>query len=460
MEGLEPSRSVECRVLVVEDDAALASTLTDGLVDLGYDAVAATRSADALTLVRDTSFDAVVTDLRMPGTDGIELLALSKRLAPERPVIVMTAFGAVDTAVESLRRGAYHYLLKPFKVAELDLFLKRALDDRAVRREARTLKKAFGERYGANALVTQSEAMREVRELALRVADADVPVLLTGETGTGKGLLARIIHAESVRASGPFVAVNCAALPENLLESELFGHVKGAFTGATSNRQGLFVEADGGTLFLDEVGDMVPALQAKLLHVLEQRVVRAVGASRDRAIDVRIVAATHRDLRERVKEGLFREDLVYRLEGVAIEIPPLRTRREDIPLLVERFFEASKAANTKSPVERLSAEAMNAVLGYAWPGNVRELEHAVSRAVLLGREVEARVTDLPPAVSAKRTARAEVDFGEAIVPVREISRRYAAWVLERVGGRKTIACEKLGIDAKTLNKWLADDDHE
>jgi two-component system response regulator HydG len=448
----------EHHVLVADDEPAMATMLADGLGDLGWVVSTATRAEEAMRLVRDPSIDVLVTDLRMPEVDGIELLAASKRFAPERPVIVMTAFGAIDSAVESLRKGAYHYLLKPFKVAELDLFANRALEERALRREARTLKRALGEKYAIDAMIAASNGMREVRELVERVADADVPVLLVGETGTGKGLVARVLHARSRRANGPFVSVNCAALPENLLESELFGHVKGAFTGATANRAGLFVEADGGTLFLDEIGDMVVALQAKLLDVLERRVVRAVGASREREVDVRVVAATHRDLRTRVASGHFREDLLYRLEGIAIEIPPLRQRRDDIPLLVERFLADARQANPRSVVERLSREAMERVLEYSWPGNVRELEHAVSRAVLLGRGAEASVADLPPAVVAKRDPRASIDFGESIIPVRELQRRYAAWALERVGGRKLIACERLGIDAKTLNKWLASDD--
>lgn len=446
------------RVLVVDDDAAMATMLAEGLADLGYQATSATNGADATALVRDAGFDVVVTDLRMPGTDGMELLELSKRVAVGRPVIVMTAFGAIDTAVESLRKGAYHYLLKPFKVAELDLFLQRALEDRALRRQTETLKRAFAERYDVHGLVAKSEGMREACELALRVADADVPVLITGETGTGKGRVARLIHANGARASGPFVSVNCAALPDTLLESELFGHVKGAFTGATSNRRGLLLDADGGTLFLDEIGDMLPALQAKLLHVVEHRTVRAVGSSREQNVDIRFVAATHRNLRARVREGLFREDLLYRLEGVAIEIPPLRQRRDDIPELVAKFLHDARAQNPKSPVEALSREAMECVLGHSWPGNVRELEHAMSRAVLLGRDREALPKDLPAAMHARPASGSTIDFGTEVLPVRELKRRYAAWALERLGGRKTMTCERLGLDAKTLNKWLAEDD--
>ena len=444
----------EPRVLVADDDPAMASMLADGLVDLGYTVTTATTASDARRLVADPSVDVLVTDLRMPELDGIELLAASKRAAPERPVLVMTAFGAIDTAVESLRQGAHHYLLKPFKVAELDLFIRRALEERALRRETRTLKRAFRDRYGTGALVSESETMAEVRDLVERIADADVPVLFQGETGTGKGLLARYLHAQSRRAAGPFVAVNCAALPENLLESELFGHLKGAFSGAIANRTGLFVEADGGTLFLDEIGDMAPALQAKLLDVLERGAVRAVGASKEREVDVRIVTATHRDLAARVASGAFREDLLYRLEGITVTIPPLRERPKDIPRLVERFIAEARERSPRAVVESISADAMARLVEHPWPGNVRELQNAIGRIVLLGRTAQAGLADLPLA----EPKRVKLDFGDEVIPVRELQRRYAAWALERVGGRKNIACEKLDIDAKTLNKWLASSD--
>ena len=452
-----PASSAKVRVLVVDDDAALRETLADGLRAHDYDVTASGAEA-ASRLVRDGGHDVLVTDLRMPEIDGISLLILSKQLVPERPVIVMTAFGAIDTAVDSLRKGAFHYLLKPFKVAELALVIGRALEERALRRETRTLRRALRQRFALDQLIAKSDAMRQVRELIERISDAEVPTLLIGETGTGKGMFARALHAESNRVNAPFVSVNCAALPENLLESELFGHVRGAFTGAERDRQGLFEQADGGMLFLDEIGDMVPALQAKLLDVLERRCIRAVGSSRERAVDVRIISATHRDLRARIANGLFREDLLYRLEGVVVEIPPLRQRRDDVPPLVEHFIAEARAANPKAVVERFSHEAMLRIVDYGWPGNVRELENAVSRAVLLGRTPEAVLSDLPSAVSAKQSSRATIDFGEEIVPVRELQRRYAASVLDRLGGRKTLACEKLGIDAKTLNKWLAIDE--
>jgi two-component system, NtrC family, response regulator HydG len=447
------------RVLVVDDDVAMCEAISDGLRARSYDVVMIGPDA-ATRFVRDASFDVLVTDLRMPEIDGISLLTLSKQIVPERPVIVMTAFGAVDSAVESLRKGAFHYLLKPFKVAELDVFIRRALEERALRRETKSLKRALRDRFALDRLITVSGVMRDIRELVERIADSDLPVLLLGETGTGKGMFARSLHAESRRASTPFVSVNCAALPDNLLESELFGHVRGAFTGAVTDRAGLFVEADGGVLFLDEIGDMVPALQAKLLDVLERRVIRAVGSSKERAVDVRIVAATHRDLRARVRERLFREDLLYRLEGIVVDIPPLRMRREDIAPLADRFLREARAANPRAVVERFSQEAMQRMLDYAWPGNVRELETTVARTVLLGRGVEAALADLPPTLSSSRASSSAssssyIPFADEIIPVRELQRRYAASVLERLGGRKMLACEKLGIGPKTLSKWLS-----
>jgi two-component system response regulator HydG len=444
----------EERVLVVDDDLEFARTVAEGLEALGWRALSLAEPERALQLLRAGQCDALVTDLRMPRMDGLTLLTSAKKVAVDTPVIIMTAFSAIDSAVECVRRGAFHYLTKPFKVAELDLFLQRAMENRALRKTARELQRALHDRYAMGALVGQSPAMRDVFELVQRVAAAALPVVITGETGTGKTLIARALHAESDRASGPFVSINCAAMPEPLLESELFGHVRGAFTGATSARQGLFLDAHGGTLFLDEIGDMKPVLQAKLLHALESGKVRPVGSSRERDTDVRIVAATHRDLRELVAAGQFREDLLYRLEGVVLEVPPLRQRREDIPLLAEHFLRDARARHPQATVDSFSSSAVRALVEYGWPGNVRELEHAIGRAVLLARGHQIEPADLPDPVE-RRPPRFECNFGETIMPVREMQRRYAAWALDKLGGRKMLTCEKLGIDAKTLAKWLA-----
>jgi two-component system response regulator HydG len=445
---------VRPRVLIVDDQIDMAETLAEGLDERGYDTTACGSSTEAARRLDAEAFDAVVTDLRMPGVDGMGLLTLSRKLAPERPVIVMTGYGAIETAVDAIREGAYHYLTKPFALDELALFLGRALDHARIRGEARSLRAVLRDKVGLGSLVARSAAMLEVFDVASRVADAETPVLIMGETGTGKSVLARAIHATSARAGRPFVAVNCAALPEALLESELFGHVRGAFTGATNARAGLFADADEGTLLLDEVGEMSPALQAKLLHVIESGAVRAVGSDRERQVHVRILAATHRDLRERSRAGVFREDLLYRLDVVAIEIPALRHRREDIPLLVERLLADAKTKHPRSPIKGFAPDSMAKLMDHPWPGNVRELAHAIERVVLLGRGPAVTVSDLPPNVTNAPPSGLPDAIGGPVLPIREVQRRYAAWALETLGGHKARTAEALDVDKKTLAKWL------
>ena len=440
------------RVLVVDDKLEMAQMLADGLRDDGFEAHAVGSGEDALALLPRESFDALVTDLRMPGVDGLQLLRASQASAPDRPVIVMTAFGAMDSAIESIRQGAYHYLTKPFRADELTLFLGRALDERRVRREAAALKMALRERGGPLELVSRSAAMQAVLDALERVAPTRAPVLLRGETGTGKGYLARLLHLHGGRAGKPFVTVNCAALPAPLLESELFGHVRGAFTGAVENRPGLFVEANGGTLFLDELGELPLPLQAKLLHVLESGQVRAVGATREQSVDVRLVAATHRNLRQDVKAGTFREDLLYRIEVVPLLIPPLRERPEDLPALLEQLFQEALAKHSSTSVKRISPEAMRELLAYPWPGNVRELAHVMERLVLLSPGKEVSVADLSLASIEKHEA--EVDFQGEVVPIRDVQRRYARWALRQLGGQRGKTAQQLEVDPKTLAKWL------
>jgi two-component system response regulator HydG len=442
------------RVLVVDDQIDLTETLAEGLADRGYEAIACASSRSAAQLLSTDPFDALVTDLRMPEVDGMGLLALSRELAPDRPVIVMSAYGGIETAVDAIRRGAYHYLTKPFALDELALFLGRALDEARLRDEARNLRAVLRDKIGFGSLIGSSVAMLEVFDVAARVADAVTPVLITGETGTGKSALARAIHAAGARARASFVAVNCAALPETLLESELFGHVRGAFTGATSPRAGLFAEADGGTLLLDEVGEMSPALQAKLLYVLENGAVRAVGASKERTVHVRVLAATHSDLRERARTGTFREDLLYRLDVVTIEIPALRHRAADIPPLVERLLADAKGKHPRSPVEGFDRDAMARLMAHSWPGNVRELAHVIERVVLLGRGPEVSTNDLPPNVKSTRPPGFPDVVGQTVIPIRDVQRRYAAWAFEMFGGHKARTAEALEVDSKTLMKWL------
>jgi two-component system response regulator HydG len=442
------------RVMVVDDSAEMARSIADGLGDREYEAVAVSSGREALDRLASERFDAVVTDLRMPGTDGLQILATSRSLDPTRPVIVMTAFSAIDTAVESIRQGAYHYLTKPFKQDELAIFLGRALDEARLKREASALKTALRTRFSAATLLGTSAAIRAVRGRIQRVADAPAPVIVLGETGTGKGLVARALHADSQRAGHAFVSLNCAALPEQLLESELFGYVKGAFTGATADRAGLFAEADGGTLFLDEIGEMPPALQAKLLHVLESGAVRPVGAAKPREVDVRIIAATHRNLARAVREGTFREDLLYRLDVVSIVLPPLRERREDIPELLDHFLAEARRKYPHSPVTGLSPEALARLANHRWPGNVRELAHTVEKLVLLGREAKIGLDDLRDLLTRGDEAPEAFEFQGDIVPLRELERRYASWALAQTGGHRGKTAEKLGVDPKTLRKWL------
>jgi two-component system response regulator HydG len=442
-------------VVVVDDNLEMARTIADGLAERGYDALAAGSGREVLDRLGNGTVDAIVTDLRMPDIDGLQVLARSRELDPDRPVIVMTAYSAIDSAVQSIRQGAYHYLTKPFKQDELALFLDRAFADLKVRREAAALKKTLRARFSTASLIGHSPAMAALRERILRVADAAAPVLVLGETGAGKGLVARALHADSGRAGAAFVSVNCAALPESLLESELFGHVKGAFTGAVAERPGLFAEADGGTLFLDEIGEMTPGLQAKLLHAIENARVRPVGASKDREIDVRIVAATHRHLAQRVREGTFREDLLYRLDVVSLTVPPLRDRREDVRELVEHFLGEARARNPKSSLQRISPEALEVLQRYRWPGNVRELAHVIEKLVLFVDGPVARVEDLPDPVRNGEPADSPVFQGE-IITLRELERQYALWTVGQTGGHRGKAAEKLDIDPKTLRKLLED----
>jgi two-component system response regulator HydG len=454
-----PSPERRPRILVVDDQLEMARTIADGLADRDYQAVAVGGGQQAAALLAAEPFDAVVTDLRMPGVDGLELLAASRRLDPDRPVIVMTAYSAIDTAVESIRQGAYHYLTKPFKQEELAIFLGRALEELRIRREATTLKTALRTRFSSSNLLGQSAAMRAVRERIRRLADAPAPALVLGETGTGKGVVARALHADGRRSEGPFVSVNCAALPEALLESELFGHLRGAFTGAVADRRGLFAEADGGSLFLDEIAEMTPALQAKLLHVLESGEFRPLGGGKVRQVDVRVVAATHRDLRQAVRDGKFREDLLYRLDVVGILVPPLRERAEDIPELAEHFLTEVRAKYPQAPIRRFSAAALAAFRRYSWPGNVRELAHAIEKIALLGADAEVGAADLPGAIALPETTEA-VAFAGEILPMRELERRYAVWAVGQTGGHRGKAAERLGVDPKTLRKWLGEADSD
>ena len=368
------------KILVVDDEQSLREVLSIMLKRTGYAVTSVADGEEAVELLSKEIFDLVITDLRMPKIDGMEVLKAVKSASPETVVLVITAFATADSAVEAMKQGAYDYLTKPFQVDEVQLIIRNALEKRRLTTENILLKREMASQSSFAQLVGQSEAMQKVFDVVRKVADSKSNVLICGESGTGKELVARAIHYNSARNSMPFVAVNCSAVPETLLESELFGHMKGSFTGAISNKAGLFEVADGGTIFLDEIGDTTPTIQVKLLRVIQEREFRRVGGSQDVKVDVRIVAATNKDLEKAVADGSFREDLYYRLDVIPIRLPPLRLRSGDIPLLVNHFLERfSKESGKSAPM--LTQEAMHVLLGHEWRGNVRELENLIERVV-------------------------------------------------------------------------------
>jgi two-component system response regulator AtoC len=460
------------RILVVDDDGASRSLMAQILAEDGHAVVSCSDGAEAMQrLERDGEFDVVVSDIRMVDVDGLEVLDWVREHAAETPVLLVTAFGNVDGAVDAIRRGAYDYISKPYDVNAIKLVVDRALRHRRLATENRRLKREIREKYALANVVGRSEGMLQVYKTAARVALTDATVLVVGESGTGKELVARAIHSSSGRAAGPFLAVDCGAIAEGILESELFGHARGSFTGATGTRRGLFEEASGGTLFLDEIGDIGPRIQGQLLRVLQEGEIRRVGESAPVKVDTRVVAATNKDLAEHVKAGKFREDLFYRLNVVTIGIPPLRERREDIPLLAEHF--AARHAGERGA--SLTTEAREAMLLWDWPGNVRELENAVARALALNPGGTILPEDLPEPVRERwRPHRAAPPRLSPTPPpppppaapdpltadhptLDELSRRYAERILREAGGNKTRAAESLGIDRKTLSRLLREE---
>ena len=443
-------------ILLVDDDRDLCETLALGLRKRGYELAWRTSAADALAALDVESYDAVVTDLNMRGSSGIDLCANVVERRPDLPVLVLTAFGSLETAVQAIRAGAYDFIAKPVEMDVLVIALDRAIGTHRLREEVKRLRDQAGRARARPAdLVGDSEAMRRVHDLIERIADSEVSVLITGESGTGKELVARALHAQGRRARGPFVAVNCAAVPEHLLESELFGHVRGAFTDAKDARAGLFQQATGGTVFLDEIGDMPLPLQPKLLRVLQERSVRPVGGSHEIPVDVRIVAATNRDLEEAIEERRFREDLYFRINVVQLPLPPLRARGGDVLLLAQHFVNrfASRAGKNVVGISPAAAERM---LAYSWPGNVRELQNCIERAVALTRYDHIAVDDLPEKIRDYRRSHILVasDDPSELVPMEEVERRYILRVMEVVQGNKTAAARILGYDRKRLYRKL------
>jgi two-component system response regulator AtoC len=438
------------RVLIADDDDALRESLELVLAAEGYEVVSARDGAAALALLEAQPVDVVLCDLRMPGMDGLELLPQLVRRLPGVPVLLMSAYGSADLAVEAMRRGAYDYLAKPFQPSELLLTLRKAREREKLRRSNQILQREVQRAVGERPIVAASPAMIHVLEIVERAAEFKATVLLQGESGSGKEVLARAIHAQSPRRDEAFVAINCAAIPEALLESELFGHAKGAFTGADRARRGLFAEADGGTLFLDEIGELPLALQAKLLRVLQEEEVRPVGEAKPRRVDVRVLAATARDLEAEVAGGRFREDLFYRLDVVRVKVPPLRERREDIPLLVDHFLGRTRESLGKA-VRSIDDDALERLVDYAWPGNVRELENVLERAVILCRGERLALADLPPnltsAPAERRGASRDLSLRRAR---RALEARLIGEALEATGGNRTHAARLLGISHRAL----------
>jgi two-component system response regulator HydG len=446
---------VKGRILVVDDDASMCDMLVSDLGDLGFEVSARTTTGAALETLASGEFDAVVTDLNMPGMNGLELCQRIVASEPDVPVIVITAFGSIETAVAAIRGGAYDFVTKPLEVDTLALALERAIQHRSLRDEVRRLRRAVEEARQFGALLGTSPAMRRVYELLDRIADSNASVLITGETGTGKELVARALHDRGPRKAGPFVGVNCATLPEPLLESELFGHVRGAFTDAHAARKGLFLQASGGTLLLDEIGELPFGLQAKLLRALQARTVRPVGGNDEVPFDVRLISSTNRDLESAVEENRFREDLYFRINVISVEMPPLRARGGDVLLLAQHFIDRY-AAQAGKRVTGISPEAAERLLAYVWPGNVRELENCIERAIALARQETIRVEDLPEKI--RRFERSHVlvtsDDASELVPLEVVERRYILRVMEAVGGNKTIAARVLGVGRKTLYRKL------
>jgi two-component system response regulator AtoC len=443
------------RILIVDDDREMCTMLESGLTRHGFTVKWKTTGEEAFQLLMAEAFDVVLTDLKMSGMGGIELAKRVAENRPDIPVVVVTAFGSLNTAVSALRAGAYDFVSKPIDVDTLALTLDRAVNHRNLLEQINRLSKTVEESQRFDEIIGASAPMKRVYELIDRISDLESSVLVTGESGTGKELVARSLHNRSPRNEGAFIAVNCAAMPETLLESELFGHTSGAFTNAKGAREGLFVQADKGTLFLDEIGDMPVTLQPKILRAIEQRMVRPIGGSKEIPFDVRIIAATNHDLESAVEEGKFREDLFYRLNVIQIDLPPLRARGHDILLLAKRFTEHFTAVTAKK-VTGLAGPAAEKLLNYPWPGNVRELRNCIERAVALTRFDKIVVEDLPEKIRGYTSTRMVVETNDPaeLATMEEVERQYIEYVLRVTGGNKTHAAQLLGLDRKTLYRKL------
>jgi len=447
--------SVQPSILIVDDEQGILDTLRILLKNEGFDVTTAQGGKAGLEQLKAAAPDLVLTDIKMPGVTGIDILAAAKDQDPETPVILMTAQASLQTAIQAVNQGAFHYVPKPFSNDEIVALCRRAAEVRRLKAENKQLKQEIRrrERSGLVKPLGKSRLFQDVLRLAEQVAPTESTVLIQGESGTGKEVIARYIHERSARTEGPFLSLNCGALPESLLESELFGHVKGSFTGAVRDKQGLFAAARGGTFFLDEIGEMSAATQVKLLRVLQEREAIPVGGTEAIPVDVRVIAATNRDLEEDIKRGRFRTDLYYRLNVIAIHLPPLRERPEDIPELWEHVLERVAKERGEKP-KSLSEEAKQVLLAYDWPGNVRELENVLERAVVLTKAEDIDRPAMPEKLTEHRAEPLVSERLHANPTLDVIERAYITWVLQSEGGNKTRAAEVLGIDPSTLYRKL------
>lgn len=443
--------SDQARVLIVDDDEKMRMMLQKVLQREGYDTALADSGEDALGRLKTTDFDVVLTDIRMPGMGGMALLKDIREASPETTVIMMTAFGSVDSAVEAMKQGAYDYINKPFKIDEALIVIARAVEEKRLRNELVVMREAIEARFGFGNIIGKSKPMQDMFGLIRRVAHTPATVLIRGASGTGKELVAQAIHFHSPRKGRAFVPINCGAIPEELIESELFGHVRGAFTGASADKPGLFAEADGGTLFLDEISELGLGMQTRLLRVLQEREVRRVGDTKSMPVDVRLIAASNRNLEECVETGTFREDLYYRLNVIPIALPELCRRTEDIPLLVEHFLK--KYTSEAGGLKRISRAAMAVLMQYPWPGNVRELENIVERTAILCPNEEIGIDDLPREIHSLEGLSLSRAM-QAGATLEDLEKEYILRVLEQTRGNQTRASEILGIDRRTLYRKL------
>jgi len=443
------------KILIVDDEQMMCEMLEDDLKRHGFHSTYYISAEKALDALKTESFDVLLTDMNLPNMNGIELCERVVANRPDIPVIVITAFGSMETAIAAIRAGAYDFVTKPIDTEFLVLALDRAVNHHGLQEKVKLLDEALKKSHQFDELIGQSPPMCKLIDRLERVADTETSILITGETGTGKELVAQALHNRSRRHKSPFVAVNCAALPDTLLESELFGHKSGAFTDAKTERKGLFFQANGGTLFFDEIGDFPLALQPKLLRALEERCVRPIGGTSELAFDVRIIAATNRDIETAVEENRFREDLYYRINVIQIDLPPLRERGTDILLLAQHFVEQFAIRSGKQ-VTGISNAASEKLLNYTWPGNIRELRNTIERAVVLTRYEKISVDDLPEKIRDYKTSHLLVgsDNPSELVPIQEVERRYILHVLKTVGDNKTLAARVLGLDRKTLYRKL------